>query len=124
MTPETYLLKAEHALNSARLLYEAGEPDNSVSRAYYAMHAAAAAALLSRGIRPPKRHTQLISQFSKAFVKDGPLPSRFGPIINGAEALRVRADYGEDPVNPMAVERVLNEAVEFVSTIRTWFAEQ
>ncbi len=46
-TPAKYIIKAERALNAARLLSEAGEIEGACNRAYYAMYDAAHAALLA-----------------------------------------------------------------------------
>ena len=51
--------KATGALRSGKILTEAGEYDDAVTRTYYAMRHAALAALASRGTTPPRTHEGL-----------------------------------------------------------------
>ena len=60
MQPDDYLRKADRALAAARLLLSNGAVEGACNRAYYAMFAAAHAALRANGIllpdaRQPKR---------------------------------------------------------------------
>ena len=75
MTPQELLLKANRALESARLLLKSGDVDGACNRAYYAMFDAARAALIAT--RAPvqaevaRTHSGLIAAFSMHLVKPG-----------------------------------------------------
>lgn len=61
---EASLLRAEKALRSAKILEENGEPEDAVSRAYYAMFHASRAILFSKGMKA-KTHRGTISLFGE-----------------------------------------------------------
>ncbi|MDW5419090.1 HEPN domain-containing protein [Iodobacter sp. CM08] len=52
MSPQDLIAKAERAIQSAKLLHEAGDVDGACNRAYYAMFDAAKAVLLA--VIPPQ----------------------------------------------------------------------
>ncbi len=72
MSPEELIIKAERAIESAKLLHEAGDVDGACNRAYYAMFDAAKAALIATvpTIDPTigKTHSGLISAFGLHMV--------------------------------------------------------
>ena len=67
--------KAERALDEARVLLREAKTEGACSRAYYAMHDAAHAALLATGHEAPdapiKTHHSLIAEFGKKLVLGG-----------------------------------------------------
>lgn len=87
------LAKARQALMTAGRDLDAGDHDASVNRSYYAAFYAAWAMLAARGIDKPKTHSGMIAEFSKRFVKDGPLDRTTGTTLSKLENLRSYADY-------------------------------
>ena len=79
-------------LRSARLLAEAGQHRDAVSRAYYAMLDSANACLAARGIRT-RSHTGTITQFGLQFIKTGLIPKEYGRWLARVEGERMDADY-------------------------------
>lgn len=82
MNASDLVAKAERAINSAKLLLDAGDVDGACNRAYYAMFDAARAALLWSGtsadLATKKTHSGLISTCSLHIIKTGRLPVSLG----------------------------------------------
>lgn len=126
MTPEKFMVKATHAVNSASILLAEGETEGACNRAYYAMFNAAHAALLWSGahVNPgeTKKHNSLIAAFGKHLVLTGLLPSDLGKALNKAENVRILADYtGEDIETEKAAE-IVAQARLFVASVENKFA--
>lgn len=121
MTPQDLILRANRALESARLLLESGDVDGSCNRAYYAMFDAARAALIAT--RAPvqaevaRTHSGLIAAFSMHLVKPGLIAVEYGRSLNKVEDLRLIADYKGDPVSADKATWALEQAVKFVAVI-------
>lgn len=121
MTPQELLLKANRALQSARLLLASGDVDGACNRAYYAMFDAARAALIAT--RAPvqaevaRTHSGLIAAFSMHLVKPGLIAVEHGRSLNKVEDLRLIADYKGDPVSADKATWALEQSVKFVAVI-------
>jgi uncharacterized protein (UPF0332 family) len=87
------LKKARQSLKTARLDLEAGDTDASVNRSYYAAFYAAWAMFEAAGVDKPKKHSGMISEFGRRFVKEGPLDPSLGATLARLENLRNFADY-------------------------------
>src|SRR5258708_30834807 len=77
LNAQDLLERAQRAVESAKLLLDAGDVNGACNRAYYAMFDAARAALIATQ-KPPgseaiKTHSGLISAFSPHLVKTGPV---------------------------------------------------
>lgn len=79
-------------LRSAELLADAGQSRDAISRAYYAVLAAAHACLSARGIRAHS-HAGTIRQFSLLFIQTGLVPRDYGRAFARIEGERMDADY-------------------------------
>ena len=86
------LEKAERKLKSAKKLFEIGEYEDAVSRAYYAVFHAISAVLLSKGLTFSK-HAQVIGAFNKEFIKTGVFPKDFTKILTRLYEDRQTGDY-------------------------------
>ena len=86
LSATSYLRKAERALDEARLLLREQATEGACSRAYYAMHDAAHAALIAVGHETPdvliKTHHSLIAAFGKQLVQGGYVDSALGRAFN------------------------------------------
>jgi hypothetical protein len=71
-----YLVKARDKARVARNLYEKGEWDDAISRAYYAAHHAARAALLMEG-QQADPHKSVMTLFGLLLVKTGKLDKKW-----------------------------------------------
>jgi uncharacterized protein (UPF0332 family) len=116
------LSKARQSLKTARLDLEAGDPDASVNRSYYAAFYAAWAMFEAKGLTKPKKHSGMISEFGLRFVKEGPLDPALGTTLARLENLRNFADYAleETPVDKAKV--ALASAEAFVDAIQAYIA--
>ena len=118
MTAGELMAKARQAVASAKALLDLGDPDGATSRAYYAMFDAARAALIAHGVEiRTSKHGTVIGEFSRRFVKNGPLPRAIGRALNDAQVLRTRADYDGPNVAPDAARDTVAQAAEFVEAI-------
>lgn len=123
MSPENLIAKAFRAIDSAKLLYSAGDIEGACNRAYYAMFDAAKAALLrtASGIDPAigKTHGGLIAAFGMHLVKTGIVPIEFGRTLNRALDIRQAADYTGDLIDLNQVKTLIVQATEFVEWINS-----
>ncbi len=126
MQPDDYLRKANRTLAAARLLLSNGAVEDACNRAYYAMFAAAHAALRASGILLPaastKTHRGLIGAFGLHLVQTGRLPKELGRSLNEVEQVRLLADYTDTPINPDKAAWVVEQAAAFVQIIRNEFS--
>jgi hypothetical protein len=94
MRPELKLMieKAVSKLKTARIDFENGQYDDSISRSYYAVFHALSAALLQKGLTYSS-HSQVIGAFNREFIKQDLLPKEFTAIVQGLFADRQTGDY-------------------------------
>ena len=76
---EKYLERAYEALESAKILFERGKYNASISQAYYAMFYASKALLSLRRIYP-KTHRGVVSELGLKFVNEGYIEELYGKI--------------------------------------------
>ncbi len=118
MTSEELLRKAAIAVQSSKLLLDAGDLDGACNRAYYAMFDAARAALLFEGstssLASIRTHSGLISAFSLQLVKTGKVSVDLGKAINKVEDLRMVADYKGDSIKREHAQWAYDQAGVFV----------
>ncbi len=114
------LKKARRSLKTARLDLEAGDTDASVNRCYYAALYAAWAMFEAAAVDKPKKHSGMISEFSRRFVKEGPLDSSLGATLARLENLRNFADYTLDDTPSEKAKAALVSAEKFVAAIQTY----
>jgi uncharacterized protein (UPF0332 family) len=117
-----YLKKADRALDEARLLLRAKRTEGACSRAYYAMHDAAHAALFAAGRETPetiiKTHQGLIAEFGKSLVLGGWIDAAHGRAFNKVQDMRLLADYSAEPPPVDDARQALAHAEAFVAAIR------
>lgn len=121
MKAHDLMAKAVQALESAKLLLDAGDADGASNRAYYAMFDAARAALLTSGLDVGKTHKGVLSAFSDRLVKNGPIPKEVGRLLKHAETFRYVADYEGDPVELGDARQLVQQAETFVAAVRAEF---
>lgn len=121
MKAHDLMAKAVQALESAKLLLDAGDADGASNRAYYAMFDAARAALLTSGLDVGKTHKGVLSAFSDRLVKNGPIPKEVGRLLKHAETFRYVADDEGDPVELGDARQLVQQAETFVAAMRAEF---
>lgn len=126
MNASELMSKAVRAVESARLLLDAGDADGACNRAYYAMFDAARSALMASGTpvetEITRTHGGLISAFSLHLVKPGRVSIELGRALNRVEEIRLVADYKGDPVEIERAQWAVQQAEEFVAVMRATFA--
>lgn len=123
MNTQALFDKALRASASAKLLLLDGDADGACNRAYYAMFAAARAALQSAGIQAEsaRTHSGLIAAFGLHLVKPGQVSLELGRILNRAEEIRLIADYRGDTVEATDAAWVVEQAEQFVAAMHNLF---
>jgi uncharacterized protein (UPF0332 family) len=112
--------KGRDAAASARLLFDGGQYDGAVNRAYYAMFDAARAYLKLRhevDIGEIKTHAGVLSVFNRHAVLDDGLSPDLTRSLHRAMAQRKQADYDELSVEREAAAFVLDEMERFLAEI-------
>ncbi len=127
MTHEEYIdrliEKAEESLEVARWLSTNGHNAFAASRAYYAMFYAAETALLRKGLSFSK-HTAVIAEFNRLFVKTGVFgPEMFKSLQLGFD-LRSQGDYSILPIPHERAEGLIAKAAEFTATVKAFLARE
>jgi len=118
-----YMRKAERALGEAVLLLQVAKTEGACSRAYYAMHDAAHAALFATGFETPeaiiKTHNNLIAEFGKRLVLGGRIDAAHGRAFNKVQEIRLLADYSAEPPSFDDAHGAVDKAEAFVAAVRS-----
>jgi uncharacterized protein (UPF0332 family) len=115
MSPKAARLldKAGHAVRSARLLVDGGEPAFAVGRAYYAMLYSAEAMLAELGLEF-RKHSAVHSAFGERYVNTGAVDAQYHRWLLAAFYKRIAGDYSADvDVEPAEVEELIRQAEAF-----------
>lgn len=113
--PVEWLTKARRDLASAKLLYQDGDFDSAVGRAYYTMFLAASMLLFSRG-QAYSSHGAVHAAFGREFAKTGDLPPRLHRSLLAAFDDRLVGDYSARlSVAQAEAERSIADAEEFLA---------
>lgn len=118
--------KAELAAQSARLLCERGDTDGAISRAYYAVFAAARAALASvrASLAQSKRHGTIFLRFQKHLVAERGFPADRGrAFLSKQMSSRHAADYGEWRADEAVARSVLSDMERFLGDVARLFGK-
>lgn len=120
MNDDRFLL-SDRSLQAAQLLFDNEFYDVCVSRCYYAMFYLVQELLAEDRIHY-STHKGLISGFGRKFVKEGPLDTEFGKILNKGYERRMFGDYGQkDVVTKEMAEIALSETKKFNEEIKKQF---
>jgi len=112
-----WVQKAHDALASAGLELDAGHLSFAVNRLYYSCFYAVTALLLKSGLQF-SRHSAVISEFNKSYVKTGKVDVLFSKFYQRLFDDRQEGDYLPTAVFEQSeVSQRLKEAQSFVETI-------
>ena len=89
---ESRLEKAQQMLVSAKLLLEHGDYASACNRAYYSVFHAMRALMALDGVDEHK-HSHLIAEFRKRYIKTGLLERSLSDIVGSAFEVRNSSDY-------------------------------
>ena len=114
--------KARRSLKNARMSLEAGDFDFAASRAYYAMFYAAETLLSKLGLTFAK-HSGVITEFNRRFIKTELLSRAHAEAFRKAFDLRIVGDYeyGIEVPRESAVEAI-DAADAFLRDVETHLA--
>ena len=115
---EANLERAEASIQAAKDLATGGYYDFVASRAYYAAFYAATALLLCEEMEFSK-HSGVIGNIHREFVKTGKLDKRYGKDLNWLFELRGVGDYGATiHVSQQDAEKAIRVAEEFLGAVK------
>ena len=109
--------KAKKFINSAKVLFNIGDFDSTVSRTYYAMHHIAEAVLFTKNLKI-KTHRGLISTFGQIFVKTNIFPKEIGRQLRDTFDKRLIGDYEYAiEIKKEDAEKVLKTGEDFIDKL-------
>lgn len=112
--------KGDAALRQAQILFDNGEFDGAVSRAYYAVFHYTQAVLFTKGIEA-QSHQGLNRLFSLHFVRANVFEKRFATIFSHAQKAREESDYApEIPFSAEEAKLRIAEAGEFIAASKKY----
>jgi uncharacterized protein (UPF0332 family) len=118
-----YLKTARERLQSAKLLFEAGQWRDSVSRSYYVFLDAADALLLTKDLRP-KSHAGTINLLGAHFIKTGIVDKKYAKWFNTIMQARLDADYERArKFSEKEAQSALNEVKGFLEMVESLWPE-
>lgn len=86
--------RAREDLDAARLLYDAGNYRIENNRAYYAIFHAMRAVLVFDNFDSSK-HSGVIAEFRRRYIKEGIFPTEISKMIGSAFTIRNASDYDD-----------------------------
>lgn len=117
------LEKADSKLKTARIDFNAGQFDDSVSRSYYSVFHALTACLLQKGLSFSS-HSQVIGAFNREFIKSGTFPPNFSKDIQALFDDRQSGDYDVySPISRETAELDLERAEKILDSAREFLAK-
>ena len=115
---------AKSELQSARILYDAGQLKGANNRAYYAIYHAISAVHALDG-NAYKRHKDALANFNKEYVKTEVFSRNLGRKIAAAEEIRHASDYDDFYIaSKEESERQIIVAAEFIQLIEIYCMAQ
>lgn len=116
------LEKAEECLADAKLLLESESYKSAANRSYYAVFHAMRAVLAYDGY-DSKKHSGIIAEFRRLYIKTGIFESGLSDIIRSLFDLRTDSDYNDFFVASKAdVAEQVRNAEYFVQQIKEYLA--
>lgn len=117
------LLKASRTLQTAEKIFQAGDYDSTANRIYYTMFYAAKALLIEKGYRRFTKHRAVQSAFGEHFSKSKILDPKYHRWLIDAFDKRLQSDYEVSSLTSDAISPMLQQAREFLETVRKYLSE-
>jgi uncharacterized protein (UPF0332 family) len=118
------LKKAQYSIKGAEVSFDSGLYDFSVGRSYYAMFYWVQAILLTKNLSFSK-HSAVIAEFGKEFIKPKLIPQRFRDYLVYAFETRHEGDYGSPGVvNKDKAKKLIDESKDFFEIIESYLKEK
>ncbi len=121
---EIRLEHAEECLETAKKIMALGDYKSAANRSYYAIYHAMRAVLALDGI-DKKRHSGIISEFRRMYIKTGVFDSKMSSIISNLFDIRTSSDYDDFFIIAKEdVEKQVEEAEVFVNSVKAYLARR
>ncbi len=118
------IVVAKERLHSASLLIDAGDYKAAANRSYYAAFSAMRAVLALDGL-DFKRHSGVISEFRKSYIKTGIFNAELSHIIDSLKDVRQSSDYDDFYlISKEEVSQQVESAERFVSEVEGYLQKQ
>ena len=115
---------AEECLDTAKKILAIGDYKSAANRSYYAVFHAMRAVLALDSI-DKKKHSGIISEFRRLYVKTGVFDSKMSDIISNLFDIRTSSDYDDFFVIAKEdVESQVAGAEEFINNVKAYLAQR
>ncbi|MBQ8209476.1 MAG: HEPN domain-containing protein [Clostridia bacterium] len=115
---------AKERISFAGQIMELGDYKTVANRSYYAVFAAMRAVLALDGF-DSKKHSGIIAEFRKNYLKTGILPKELSFIIDSLVEIRQGSDYDDFYlISKEEVTEQYHNAVKFVNTVEKYLTEK
>ncbi len=104
----TKMEKAWEAWDEAEWAFQGGKYPGAINRMYYAFYRACLA-LLAFQPKIPTKHSAVIGEVNRIFVKGGLLPREVGRFLHTLQTARTEADYGDKDFSREEVQKYLEQ---------------
>lgn len=117
------LAHSEECLSAAKSLKETENYKSAANRAYYTVFHAMRAVLALNEI-DMKRHSGVISEFRRLYIKTGIFQSELSQIISSLFEIRSDSDYDDFfVISKDEVNEQIQNAEQFLTSVRLYLAE-
>lgn len=121
---KTRLAIAKERITFAEQIMEIGDYKTVANRSYYAVFSAMRAVLALDGF-DSKKHSGIIAEFRRCYLKTGELPKELSLIIESLVEIRQGSDYDDFYiVSKEEVQEQYENAVKFVNEIERYLKEK
>ena len=118
------LKKAEAVLETAKRLLNDEDYASANNRAYYSIFHAMRA-VLAMEQKDFGKHSGVIAEFMKSYLKTDILPRKYGTLISTASLIRNRSDYQDFYIcSEEDTNRLIEGAIAFLADVKAYLEEQ
>lgn len=115
---------AEECLQSAKELEQSGDYRGSANRSYYAIFHSMRAVLANDGV-DMRKHSGVIAEFRKRYIKTGKLDTQLSDIISILFDARTGSDYNDFYlISKKEVKDQIENAQFFVESVKGYLKEE
>ena len=112
--------KAKECYRDALSAYSTGSYSNAANRSYYCIFHSMRAVLALIEF-DSKKHSGIISEFNRKYVKEGIFPDTFSEIVKLAFSVRGKSDYDDFYViSKESVDTQISNAKIFLDAVKTY----
>lgn len=115
----TKMEKAWEAWDEAEWAFQGEKYPGAVNRIYYAFYRACLA-LLAFQPKIPTKHSAVIGEVNRIFVKGGLLPREAGRFLHSLQTARTEADYQDKDFSREEVLEYLEQGKKYCSSQGDW----